>query len=329
MSNVHADKEHLILAADIGGTNCRFASFRASAEETAHLELESSYHFLTADYPNFPDLVEDVLATWSKDYRQPLPEIIVLAVAGPISHDKTYCKPPLIPWDIDLRRLNHLPAHLLNDFLAQGYAAGSSLAASAKHFCGPTTAADMNAPLAIIGAGTGFGKALFLPDEQLALASEGGHGNIAVESHADFEVLKFFQQQLSRESITWNDLLSGSGLSTLHSYFYKDLLRAEDVASVLSEAPLTLGSFSRFYALAARNFVLDTLACGGVFIAGGIAAKNPQIVESPQFTEVFTNSYHHSSLLKQIPCRLITNEESGLWGAASYARLKLLADRNK
>ncbi|MDD2943283.1 MAG: glucokinase [bacterium] len=323
MSKVPANNERLIMAADIGGTNCRFASFKVSAGKTAELELKSSYRFLTAAYSNFPNLVEDVLTSWKKDHAQPTPEIIVLAVAGPVNKEGNYCKPPLIPWDIDLRQLNNLPILLLNDFLAQGYAVGSSLASSATHFCGPKTA-DEKAPLAIIGAGTGLGKALYLPNKQLALASEGGHGNIIIESDADFDVLRFFQQHLARQSITWNDLLSGSGLSILHSFFYKDLLRAEDVATVLNDSPMTLAAFSRFYAMAARNFVLDTLACGGLFIAGGIAAKNPQIVNSPIFAETFTNSFHHSSLLEQIPCRLITNEESGLWGAASYARLKLL-----
>jgi len=58
------------------------------------------------------------------------------------------------------------------------------------------------------------------------------------------------------------------------------------------------------------------LSLGGMYIAGGVAAKLPVMLTHKVFSEEFRSSKTMSRILAQIPVFLITNEESGLWGAA-------------
>jgi len=88
------------------------------------------------------------------------------------------------------------------------------------------------------------------------------------------------------------------------------------VAFELSSETETLTWASRFYGRVCRNYALETLSLGGVYIAGGVAAKIPQLLKHRAFEDEFRSSSTMSDILKNIPVFLITNEESGLWGAA-------------
>ena len=61
------------------------------------------------------------------------------------------------------------------------------------------------------------------------------------------------------------------------------------------------------------------MAEGGLYITGGIAAKNPMFVSVPEFLEEFHNSHVYDDFLRSVPIKLNANEESGLLGAGFYA----------
>jgi glucokinase len=65
---------------------------------------------------------------------------------------------------------------------------------------------------------------------------------------------------------------------------------------------------------------LRVLARGGVFLAGGIAAKNVQYFTDGRFLAAFLRKGRFRELLAEIPVDLITNEKVGLLGAAEMAR---------
>ena len=50
-------------------------------------------------------------------------------------------------------------------------------------------------------------------------------------------------------------------------------------------------------------------------------AKNPELVEHEEFARSFRSSPTHADLLSDIPVSLVSDQESGLWGAA-YAALQ-------
>jgi glucokinase len=118
-------------------------------------------------------------------------------------------------------------------------------------------------------------------------------------------------------------IVSGSGLSRLHAFLTGESLSPANVAARLPQSPRTAAWFARFYGRAARNYALNVLAQGGVYLAGGVAARNPILVRHPAFLEEFRSSPSHSALLASIPVLLNANEDSGVYGAALYGAQRL------
>jgi glucokinase len=313
-----------ILAADIGGTNSRFAHF--IVDENGTPALKNTRWLETRRSTSLSHLLE--LLNQS-DFSLPIgqSDIAVLAVAGPII-DGVYSNPPNIPWDIDLsgglKNCNIKRCFLINDFVAQAYACRSPIIRSARQIIAGQF--DSSAPLAVIGAGTGLGIAALIPDGTggyVAVPSEGGHCVFPFESQAEFEFMQFVMDELKAPYVEMEFIVSGRGLSLVHQYLSGEKLTPAEVSAGLSHDSKTLEWASGFYGRACRNYALQVLARGGVYIAGGVAAKMPLLVMHPAFERQFTNSKTMAPMLKKIPVFLNTNEESGLWGAALFAKLKL------
>jgi len=93
-------------------------------------------------------------------------------------------------------------------------------------------------------------------------------------------------------------------------------------ASLTADSP-TAALFARFYGRAARDYALTVLSVGGVYVCGGVAAKNPLLVHHPEFAREFLDSPTYGRLLAGVPVRLVRNEQTGLFGAASFAQTLL------
>ena len=63
----------------------------------------------------------------------------------------------------------------------------------------------------------------------------------------------------------------------------------------------TLDIFLRFYARCAQNLALDTMALGGVYLAGGIIAKNLLLFKRKAFIDEFILNHRMKKVLEQIP----------------------------
>lgn len=108
----------------------------------------------------------------------------------------------------------------------------------------------------------------------------------------------------------------GSGLALLHRFHTGRDLSPEAVAAELTPDSPTLVWFARFYARACRNYALAVLATGGLYVSGGVAARNENLVLNPHFCREFVSSPSHGPLLERLPVRLNANKDSGLFGAA-------------
>jgi glucokinase len=247
-------------------------------------------------------------------------EIAVFAVAGPVE-EGTYTDPPLISWDVDVSRaeveFGLRNCMLINDFVAQAYACRSPVGEAATRVVPGTV--ELGGTVAVVGAGTGFGLAALVPDGYggyVALPSEGGHATFQFEGHEEHGYAAFLAEETGEIYATPNTVVSGRGLSLLHKYLTGDALTPEEVSARIEKSPKTGLWFSRFYARVARNFALQTVATGGLYIAGGVAANVPKLVTHVAFEEEFRRSGGMARLLARIPVFLNANEESGLWGAA-------------
>lgn len=305
----------IILAADIGGTSGRFALFAAEPG----LGLEKQAVIPTAGHESFEALLTDAL-----DALGPARiDAAVLAVAGPVKGGR-FCSPPNIAYDFDLDALppGLVPAGavLVNDFTAQAH--GCRAFGEARSH--PVLPGVMDAGLtqAVVGAGTGLGKAALVPDGRGGFAvcgSEGGHAAFPFNGPEEADFQRFALDALGEPYVRWESVVSGSGLALTHRYLTGEDLDPAGAAERLSSDAATTRWFARFLGRALRDYVLEVLARGGLYISGGVAAKNPRLVEHPAFREEFLSSATHPELLAAVPARLVTDQSVGLWGAAACA----------
>jgi len=306
-----------ILTSDIGGTNSRFGYFET--DEKGRLTLVTSKWFRTGNADSFARLIAMVnegdfpLKTYNAD-------MCVFAVAGPVEKG-VYSDPPLIPWDIDIANSEEdygiRRCILINDFVAQAFATRSPAGESAQEILPGDISPD--GTVAVIGAGTGLGKAALIhigTSGYSVVPSEGGHANFPFVSGPELTFQKFVMKELGEEYLTGNHIVSGMGLSLIHEFHTGKKMEPGDVVAECTSASETLAWSARFYGRACRNYALEVLAMGGMYIAGGVAAKLPSMLTHKAFSEEFRSSKTMSKILARIPVFLITNQESGLWGAA-------------
>ena len=70
------------------------------------------------------------------------------------------------------------------------------------------------------------------------------------------------------------------------------------------------------------NCALRYMTTGGAFIAGIIAAKNIEKMKDPAFLQAFFDKGRMGSLLKDMPVKIVVNDDCGLIGAARYTLVK-------
>jgi glucokinase len=310
-----------ILAADIGGTNSRFGHFQ-SGPDGALVLLEKRW-LPTAEAASFAELL-DQLARSGFSLPAQQADSAVIAIAGPVEQG-VRAVPPNIAWTIDLEAVevsgSFSRACLINDFAAQAYACVSPMGRSARVILPGEPVRD--AMIGVLGAGTGLGKAMLVPvsgSPMLAMPSEGGHALFPFSTEKEWAFQAFCRKKSGQDHITGDLVVSGSGLRFVHWFLTGEDLEPSAVAARFAEAPETLAWFARFFGRACRNFALEVLARGGLFIAGGVAGKNPKILLHEQFHTEFLDSPTMGHVLKRIPVHLLDDQDSGLWGAAFHGR---------
>lgn len=310
-----------ILAADIGGTNSRFAHFKSDQNGT--LTLVGTKWLPTTEADTFAQLLEQLrLSDFTLASEKA--DITVIAVAGPVEQG-TFCAPPYISWDIDLTRKEDKKslqqAYLINDFVAQAYACRSPAGESARPILPGEIIAD--GTIGVLGAGTALGKATLVPlpgNKFLAQPSEGGHAYFPFISPREFSFQKFYQEKSGQEHITGNLVVSGRGLRYTHWFLSGEELEPQEVTARFTPESETLAWSAKFYGRICRDYALEVLTLGGLYIAGGVAARNPEILTHENFRIEFLNSPTMGHLLAKIPVFLIENQDSGLWGAAFHGQ---------
>src|SRR5947208_9361197 len=83
--------------------------------------------------------------------------------------------------------------------------------------------------------------------------------------------------------------------------------------------------FCSIYGAAAGDFALAHGARGGVYIAGGIAAKIEPYLQGSNFRAAFEDKGRLSNFVKPIPTKLIVDPNAAFLGAA-YASLEFSDD---
>jgi glucokinase len=338
-----------ILAADIGATNSRFALFTANLDGASpQISLQREQWLEGASYPSFSDVL-DALKRPGNDGAPFIdvasaPDIAVLAPAGPV-HDNE-CHLSNLPWVVrasDVEQALGIPrALLINDFVAQAYACMAPQNIDAVPLL-PGKAMP-GTPIAVVGAGTGFGKALVLPAEDAdstaagfpeskaltlryltsarVLPSEGGHTEFPFVGEEEFAFAAFAVKDIHVRRLLVDHIVSGKGLATLYAFHTGQSLSPPEATARAIHHPQTLATFARFYARVCRNFALNTLSLGGLFVTGGMALRLPVLQHAEFAREFRETSPEQGALLRNIPIWHVRSHQAGLWGAAVYGVAK-------
>jgi glucokinase len=347
----------MILAGDIGGTKTMLAVFSASpaagrgADRRAlGFERDSGVveTYDSRDFAHFDEILRDFCAR-----HRPQLRAACIGVAGPVR--KNRCSATHLPWTIDgaelARSLGLGGCALLNDLAAVGYGIDVLREDEIEELQAGAPGASGNR--AVIAAGTGLGEAGLFWDgaAHRPFATEGGHADFAPQDELEIGLLRFLQQE--REPVSWERVVSGPGLVSIFR-FLLDLqpagARAEGAPGLagMAEAMTSaepaawisrrarsgdcalsaraLDLFVKLYGAEAGNLALKTMATGGVYIGGGIAAKNLPWMRSGSFVEAFCSKDRMRPLLEAMPVRLILNDQAALLGAARHAATRLEAE---
>lgn len=334
-----------ILAADIGGTHSRFALFHIDASKnllSGALTLVRKARFATTASGSTADMMR-LLASVSGDdggyftpqSREPVAvDAAVFAIPGPTAvADPSFAPPqdevcfcPNISWPLEAApvktALSGAPVRFVNDFVANGFAC-----ALLPGVIDAVTVLEGEAkpgfPKAVIGAGTGLGHCLILPGDPVSIAgSEAGHALFPFAPD-EIDIALHYAAQYERDEIDNDMAIAGRGLSILYEFCTGEKHPPHKVAPLAALNGAVLALAAKFYGRAVRHYILNTLALGGVFITGGLAANLPGILTHPAFEAEFRKSEAVPAILAHVPVHHVLNHDTGLWGSAAYAALSL------
>jgi glucokinase len=178
-------------------------------------------------------------------------------------------------------------------------------------------------------------------DAFIPIASEGGHADLPIYNDFEFKLVNYIKNLRGiSQPITYEEVLSGRGLEAIYLFlrnitktpdnkYTTEIDNSNNIAALISKykdidetCKETFRIFTRFYGRCAKNYALDTLAMGGLYIAGGIAAKNHEIFNSKEFLEEFENGYRREDILKKISIFVVVNYDVSLYGACFAAMLQ-------
>ena len=70
------------------------------------------------------------------------------------------------------------------------------------------------------------------------------------------------------------------------------------------------------------------MSTGGIYIGGSIAAKNLTKMQEPTFMQSFLDKGRMAELLKDVPVKIVLNDDAGILGAARYTLIQKAFDRS-
>lgn len=308
-----------IVAGDLGGTKTLLRCVEADGALSAEERFESQ------EYKSF----DDVLRAFLERCPGPI-DAACFAVAGPVFAGRAELTN--LGWELRAVELGKVfgidHVVLINDFYA--VALGVPQLADDDLLSLQKGSRDRTAPIAILGAGTGLGQAVVIANASgwSVIASEGGHADFAPQDEEQARLMLHIVAQHGHAS--WERVVSGMGLSTIHELFAGTALEPEQIAELAAAGdPAAVHTFTLFvdvYGAEAGNMALRSLARGGVFLAGGIAAKNAERFTEGHFLEAFARKGRFRELMTTFPVDIILNEKVGLIGAVAAAKAAALAD---
>ena len=319
----------MILAGDIGATRTRLAAFET---EGNRLSCVVEKIFMSQDHSGLPEILTQFIRSEGIPVHS-----ACFGVAGPVRSGRS--KISNLPWIIDsgelARQLKLNTVGLINDL--EAYAYGIDALESKDFITLSTGSEDADGNRAVISARTGLGVAGLFWDgfRHHPFPCEGGHADFAPRTDLQMELLAYLQKKYGR--VSCERILSGPGIRNIYD-FLRDTHKAEepswlteqirttaDVPALISQLALegkaaicdqALSLFVSVFGAETGNCALHYMTTGGIFIGGSIAAKIVPKMKDPIFLRSFLDKGRMEEVLKDMPVKIILNDDCGLIGAA-------------
>lgn len=336
-----------LLAGDIGGTKTLLSLYSWDGHS---LERLREQRFVSPEWDDLAPMVRRFLRD-AEGQAAPAPAAACLAVAGPVQGGQA--RLTNLPWQLSEAGLASACAiprvALVNDFavLVHGLPfLGSEQLAPVR----PGIAVP-DEPLLILGAGTGLGVALGIPTATglKAVASEAAHGDFAPRSDAEWALRQWLLHDLALERVSIERVVSGTGLGHVARWLLHERdpqgthpLRAvarrwhdpgepADLPAAVAQAadagdPLASEAMALWlsaYGSVVGDLALASLSRGGIWLAGGTAAKRLAGLRSPAFLEAFLAKGRLRPTLEPMPIQAVIDPQVGSFSAACRARALL------
>lgn len=328
----------IVLAADVGGTNSRFALFHVERGEYRRLRED----VLPSDRDlGFPALAKRFLSGGSER-----PDIACLGVAGPVREG--HVRATNLPWELDeaeLARDLEIPRVLLiNDLEATGWSLDGLDGEALETLHEGVPGAQGNR--VIVAAGTGLGVGVLTWDGRAhhVSPSEGGHVGFAPATEMDRALSEHLGTRYER--VSWERLVSGPGLFNIFEFLisYRRLMPAPETTAAMQHGDAAavivgaaqdgtcalsadaLDAFVRYYGMVAGDLALVTLARGGVYLAGGMAPRILAKLRDGGFMRAFLAKGRMSGVVTAMPVRVVLDTRAALLGAARRAAAHAAGD---
>ncbi|HYK87690.1 MAG TPA: glucokinase [Acidobacteriota bacterium] len=351
-----AKVEEHILVADVGGTNTGVAIIAFSGKDRFEIVRHRTYR--SKEVLNFATLYQEFLKKEAGNLR-PGVRKACMDFAGPIGPDRsaavlTNLKRGFTADEV-LKATGIEELTLINDFEAVGFGLEILIANRPEAFVRLSRAGRLpptkgkKPTAAVIGAGTGLGTTVLIHDavtgKYRPTPGEGGHVDFVAVDEFEFRIAQWIRKNRNiseKNPLNCEKVVSGPGLVNV---FYAlgdlqpDLARPAIVRQVGDADPYdrppiiirnaakdalcrrVLDIWLRCYGRAAKNAATFPLAPGGVFLAGGIAAKILPEMQSGIFMKEFTRCDVPTvrPLLMRTPVFIVTDYRIGLFGCANVA----------
>jgi glucokinase len=312
-----------IVAVDIGGTHARFALAEVVGGRVT--ALGNAVTLKAAEHASF----QLAWQAFADTLGFQLPRAAAIALACPIdgevlklTNNPWIIRPALIP-----EKLNVDAWTLVNDFGAIGHAVAQVGEDQLAHIAGPDRPLPENGVITIVGPGTGLGVAHILRrhGRYHVIECEGGHIDFAPLDDLEDAILRRMRLRYPRVSV--ERLISGPGLFNIYEALASVEGRSIDpiedkalweaaIAGKDSLAAAALDHFCLSLGAVAGDLALAQGA-NGVVIAGGIGPRIAHLLPSSGFANRFTAKGRFAPKMADIPVRLITHPQPGLYGASA------------
>ena len=306
------------LVADIGGTSARFAL----ADDYGALQAHE-----TLPCEDFDGPAEAARAYLSQREVGSI-RAAAFAVATPVYTDHiAFTNRESWPFSVSElgRALGVAQCRVINDFTALAL----SIPRLDREWLVPVSehgTRTIDAPMAVIGPGTGLGATGVVPTKHgwHALAGEGGHATLAPADSREVELLAILTREFGH--VSSERVLSGPGLVNLYKANCElagrqpEALAPADITerALAGDCDICVTVIDDFFAMlgtATGNLVLTLGARGGAFIGGGIVPRLAEQIGHSRFRERFEAHGRLSDYLADVPCYMVTAPYPALEGA--------------